>query len=620
MDGVAFRSLLAEAPLIADGGMGTSLIESGAPIGTCFELMNADDPEHVAAIHRSFVDAGATLVLTNTFGANRFRLDLHGLGARVEALNRAGVELARASGCRLVGGSMGPLGVRLAPYGRVRPEEAFAAYREQAAALAGAGADLIVVETQTDLREMEQALGAVRDVAPDLAVVVSATFTKDDRTLLGSSPEQVAARLAELGADAIGANCGEGPAQVLRVIAAMRGAAADLPLVARPNAGGPTQMGGRFLYPATPAYLAEHARRFVDEGVAVIGGCCGTGPAHTAAIVEGLRGRPVRTAPARLSQGVAERPSVTPVGVSPTELDAKLQRGDLVIAVEMEPPRSFDTGTLVAAAETLAAAGADVIDVSDSPMAKMRMSAWAACRLIQERVGIETVLHFPTRGRNLLRLQGDLLGSAALGIRNLFVCVGDPVTIGDFPQGSNNVDVTATGLLALVTQGFNEGRDRAGTSIGEPTSFFSGAAVAPNAPDLERECRLIQRKVQAGARFLLSQPMYSAASLHVLRSTFERVTGSPLSVPVLAGVLPLMTARHAEFLHNEVPGIVIPDHVRDRLNAAGDDATREGIAMASELIGELRDAGAAGIYLMPQFGRFDLAAEVVESARLAAGR
>jgi len=523
MDGAALRTLLAERPLLADGGMGTALIEQGEPIGTCFELLNVGDPQRIVGIHRSYVHAGSDIVLTNTFGGNRFRLGAHGLAARATELNRAAVALARDAGARFVAGSMGPLGVRLAPYGRVRPEDAFEAYLEQAAALADGGVDLLVVETQTDLREMEQALAAARAGAPAHAVVVSATFTKDDRTLLGSSPSQVAERLVVLEADAIGANCGEGPAQLLRVIRDMRRAAGDVPLVARPNAGGPTQVGGRFVYPATPEYLAEHARAFLDEGVSIIGGCCGTGPAHTTAIAEALRGHVAR--PRVVVTGEVDGSADEPRPAAPaTILGSKLSRRDLVVAVEMEPPRSFDVGALVVAAETLAAAGADVIDVADSPMAKMRMSAWAACRLIQER-GIETVLHFPTRGRNLLRLQGDLLGAAALGIRNLFVCVGDPVTIGDYPQGSNNVDVTATGLLALVNQDFNEGRDRAGSSIGEPTSFFTGAAVAPNASDLERECRLLMRKVDAGARFLLSQPVYDVEPLRRLRETYERVAG-----------------------------------------------------------------------------------------------
>jgi homocysteine S-methyltransferase len=618
MDGATLRTLVGERPLLADGGMGTSLIEQGAALGTCFELLNIDDPDRVASIHRTFVHAGADIVLTNTFGGNRFRLDVHGLSSRAGELNRAAGALARDAGARFVAGSVGPLGVRLAPYGRVRPEDALDAYREQVAALAEGGVDLLIVETQTDLREMEQALAAARAGAPGIAVVVSATFTKDDRTLLGSSPAQVAARLVELGADAIGANCGEGPAQLLRVMRAMRAAVGSVPLVARPNAGGPTQVGGRFVYPATPEYLADHARAYLDEGVSIIGGCCGTGPAHTVAVAAAIRGH---TPQARVVvSGDRAEPEVAPSPASPrTALESALANGDFVVAVEMEPPRSFDVGTLVAAAETLAAAGTDVIDVADSPMAKMRMSAWAACRLIQER-GIETVLHFPTRGRNLLRLQGDLLGAAALGIRNLFICVGDPVTIGDYPHGSNNVDVTATGLLALVNQDLNEGRDRAGSSIGEPTSFFAGAAVAPNASDLERECRLLLRKIDAGARFLLSQPVYDVEPFRRLRATFERVAGRKLDVPILAGVLPIHSARHAEFLHNEVPGVVIPDRVRERLRTAGDDAWSEGLAMAVDLVHELRADGAAGVYLMPQFGRFDRAAEVVDAIRSSVGR
>ena len=614
MDGAALRTLLREGPLLADGGMGTSLIEAGAPVGDCFELLNVDDPERVARIHRGFVDAGADMVLTNTFGGNRFRLEAHGFVGRVAELDRAAVDLARDVGARFVAGSMGPLGVRLVPYGRVRLEDAFAAYREQAKALADAGVDLLMIETQTDLREMEQAIAAAHDVAPGIAVAVSATFTKDDRTLLGSTPAQVAERLAELGADTIGANCGEGPAQVLRVIRAMRAAVAGLPLVARPNAGGPTQVGGRFVYPATPGYLAEHTAAFLDEGAAIVGGCCGTGPAHTRAMAAALRDRAPH--PRVVVSGPADEPDdAARVSTTPTELETTLAGGRFAIAVEVEPPRSFAVGQLVAAAETLAAAGVDAIDVTDSPMARMRMSAWAACRLIQEHVGIETVLHFPTRGRNVLRLQGDLLGAAALGIRNLFVCVGDPVTIGDYPQGSNNVDVTATGLLSLVTEGFNEGRDRAGSSIGEPTAFFAGAAVAPNATDLEHECRLLARKVEAGARFLLSQPVFGAEPLRRLRSTYERVAGRPLAVPILAGVLPLQSARNAEFLHNEVPGVTIPDQARDRVGRAGDDAWREGLDMATELIAELRGQGEAGIYLMPQFARFDRAAELVDRVR-----
>ncbi len=612
MNGDEFRSALAGGPLLADGGMGTSLIERGAAADACLEALNVDAPDLVGSVHRGFVESGSRLVLTNTFGCNRFRLARHRLADRVDRFARAAVSIARAAGGELVGGSMGPLGVRLAPYGRVRPGEAFDAYGELAESLAAAGVDLLVIETQTDLREMEQALAAVRERAPGLAAIVSATFTRDDRTLLGSSPEEVVRSMLELGADAIGVNCGEGPAQVLRVVRAMKPFADGLPLVARPNAGGPQEVGGRLVYPATPAYLAEHARAFLAEGVAIIGGCCGTGPTHTRAMAEALADTRVHV---RVEPEPAAGEPELAIEAAATSLQEKLARGDFVTTVEMEPPRSFSTAKLLAAAETLQHAGADAIDVADSPMAKLRMSAWAACRLIQERVGVETVLHFPTRGRSLLRLQGDLLGAHALGIRNLFVCVGDPVTIGDFPRGSNNVDVTATGLLALVTEEFNRGRDRAGASIGEPTSFFAGAAVSPVASDLERECRLLKRKADAGARFALSQPIYEAETFEQLLTTYERVCEEELSIPVLAGVLPLHTARHAEFLHNEVPGIAIPEAARRRMNSAGDEAWREGLAMVTELVGALRTAGVAGVYVMPQFDRYDLAAEVVESAR-----
>ena len=619
MDAASLHARLAEGPLLADGGMGTALIDTGVPVDACMEALNERAPARVAGIHAAFVGAGARLLLTNTFGANRFRLDQHGLADRVGAICAAGVTLARDAAPELVAGSIGPLGVRLQPYGRVPAEEAFAAYREQAAALAAAGVDVLVIETQTDVRELAEAVAAAREAAPGTALLASATFTRDDRTLLGDTPEAVAGRLLELGVDGLGVNCGEGPAQALRIarLLAPIAGAAGVPLLARPNAGGPTEVGGRFVYPATPEYVAEVVRALLEEGVTIVGGCCGTGP--------GPYGRDRRGAPPPWPTRAPTFPPPAPAAevpvrtaVAPTALQAAIDARALVITVEMEPPRSFNAAQLVAAAQTLRDAGATAIDVADSPMAKMRMSAWAACRLVHEQVGIETVLHFPTRGRNVLRLQGDLLGAHALGIRNLFVCVGDPVTIGDYPHGSNDVDVTATGLLQLITEQFNAGVDRAGSSIGEATSFFAGAAVSPAAADLEREVRLLAKKVAAGARFVLTQPMYGVAPVRTLREAYERQTGVPLALPVIAGVLPLVSARHATFLHNEVPGIEIPDDVRERMRAAGEEperAWKAGLAMATELAEALRAEGVAGIYVMPQFGRYDRAADLVEAVR-----
>ncbi|MEX0991341.1 MAG: methylenetetrahydrofolate reductase [Actinomycetota bacterium] len=297
----------------------------------------------------------------------------------------------------------------------------------------------------------------------------------------------------------------------------------------------------------------------------------------------------------------------------PTAVGERLAAGDYVIAVEMDPPKGFSAAKMLAGAQTLAEAGADVIDVADSPMARMRMSPWAACRIIQE-AGIETILHFPTRGRNLLRLQGDLLAVHALGIRNVFVCMGDPVTIGDYPGATDNVDVVPTALMRTITASFNEGSDRSGASIGEPTSFVVGCAVSPNAGDLEKEVQLLHKKIEAGCSFGLSQPMFTPEPLERLRDAYRERYEEDLMLPILAGVLPLVSSRHAEFLHNEVPGIVIPDDVRDRMGKAGDDGEAEGLALARDLVAQLRER-AAGVYLMPPFERIDLAAEVVEAAR-----
>lgn len=602
---------LAGRPLLADGGLGTWLVELGAvTVGGCFEALNAHDPDAVERAHRDFLEAGSELIETNTFGANRFALAEHGLEGRVAELNREGAGIARrateAHGSGLVAGSVGPLRVRLRPYGRVRKADAFDAYAEQVEALAAGGVDLVLIETQSDLNEAEQALRAARE-ACDLAVVVGATFTRDDRTLLGSSPEQVAQRLTELGVDALGANCSEGPAQMLRLVHAMR-PYTRLPILAMPNAGGPARVGDRILYPATSEYLAEHARAFLAAGASVIGGCCGTGPDHVRAMAEALR------APRQLDLDLvpaAPREADHEHEPQLTGLGEKLRDGRFVVTVEMDPPKGFSTARMLAGAETLRDAGADAIDVADSPMAKMRMSPWAPARLIQERVGVETILHFPTRGRNVLRVQGDLLAAHALGLRNLFVIMGDPVSIGDHPQATDNADVVPTGLLALVTKSFNRGVDQSGASIGEPTSFVVGAAVNLNAPDVERECRLLNRKITAGADFALSMPVYTPDALRVFRKGYEERYG-PLALPILVGVLPLVTSRHAEFLHNELPGVSIPEEVRTRMREAGDGASDVGLEVAVDLAGELRTE-AAGLYVMPPFGRIDLAAEIVES-------
>lgn len=597
--------------------MGTMLNARGVAFSTCFDALNLSDPAAVAEVHRAYLDAGSDIILTNTFGANRFKLAEHGLEDRVGEINRAGVALARRVVLAvfrdvLVAGDVGPLGVRLAPYGRVQSAQAREAFLQQIGALVEGQPDLIVVETLTDLEESLAAVQAARE-ATDLPVVASMTFTRDDRTLLGDAPAVVARRLSEEGVDVIGVNCSGGPVQLLRILEQMRAAAPDARFWVKPNAGFPEQVAGRIRYPATPEYFGEYTWAFRKAGASVVGGCCGTTPAHIAAMRAAIRaGEPVETR-------ILSEPSVVHavgVDIAPdqhSQLSRKLEKGQFVLAVEMDPPRGLATHRLLAGATLLREAGADVINVADSPMARMRMSPWAVCSLIQERVEIETTLHFPTRGRNLLRVQGDLLAAHALGVRNVFVVMGDPTAIGDYPDAMDNYDVVPSGLIKLITQGFNAGVDHAGADIGQPTAYFVGGALNLAPDDLAHEIRVLRRKVQAGVDFLLTQPAYDAVAARQVLDAYSGRYGA-LRVPVLVGILPLYGVRHARFLDNEVPGITIPPEVVARLEAAGDDAPREGVRIAGELIEAVRP-WVQGAYVMPAFNRYDLAAEVIEAAR-----
>lgn len=606
---------LADSVLLADGAMGTMLHSRGVGFEKCFDELNLSNPDAVAQIHREYAEAGSQLVLSNTFGANRFKLGQHGLEHRTAEINRAGVELARkavSAGARrvLVAGDVGPLGVRIAPFGRVQPEQARAAFAEQIDALCSAGADLIVIETVSDLYEIREAARAAREVC-SLPLVTSVTFTRDDRTVLGDDPMTVARALREAGADVIGVNCSGGPAQLLRILRQMRQAAPQSRFWVKPNAGWPQQVGGRIMYPADPEYFAEYALSFRAAGASIVGGCCGTTPEHIAAMRRALDSAPVTEVSSLAIP--AEEEVFEAAQDQPTEFAQKLSRGRFAIAVEMDPPRGLSTHKLLAGASLLAEAGADVINVADSPMARMRMSAWAVCDVVQRLVKVETTLHFPTRGRNLLRVQGDLLAAHALGIRNVLVIMGDPTAIGDYPEAMDNYDLVPSGLIRLIKQGFNTGVDHAGASIGQPTNFFVGAALNLSAPDPEQEIKNLHRKVRAGADFFLTQPIYRAQDGRNLLERYEQKHGK-LEKPVLVGVLPLVGLRHANFLNHEVPGISIPDETIGRLERAGEGAAREGVLIAVELIDQIKQ-WAQGVYLMPQFSRYDLIAEIIEKVK-----
>ena len=610
-----FLERLEQGTLVIDGAMGTMLHARGIGFDKCFDELNITNPAAVADIHREYIEAGAQLVITNTFGANRYKLSKHGLQNDVVEINRAGVELAKrivSSSFKdvLIAGDVGPLGVRIAPFGRVKPEEARSAFAEQVQALAEAGADLIVIETISDLYEIQETIKAAKSTS-SLPVVATVTFTRDDVTLLGDDPTKVARTLHIAGADVIGVNCSGGPSQLLRILKQMKHAVPNGKFWVKPNAGWPEQVGGRIMYPADPEYFGEYALSLREAGANVVGGCCGTTPQHIAAMKKALESSPAPLVEIHIVDDfdASEVSDAEP----PSQLAQKLADGKFAICVEMDPPRGLSTHKLIAGASLLADAGADIINVADSPMARMRMSAWAVCDVVQRKIGIETTLHFPTRGRNLLRVQGDLLAAHAIGLRNVFVVMGDPTSIGDYPEATDNYDLVPSGLIKLIKQGFNAGMDHSGTSIGQPTNFFVGAALNLCPSNMDNEVKNLHRKIKAGADFFLTQPIYHPEDGPKLIEAYEAKHGK-LHQPILAGILPIVSGKHANFLHNEVPGISIPDAARKRIESAGEDGVKVGIELAVELIGQIK-GWAGGLYIMPQFHKYDMVAEIIEAVK-----
>ncbi|MFQ5615038.1 MAG: bifunctional homocysteine S-methyltransferase/methylenetetrahydrofolate reductase, partial [Anaerolineales bacterium] len=601
-------------PLLFDGAMGTMIHARGVSFEESFDELNLANPALVAEVHRAYIDAGAEIILTNTFGANRYRLAKHGLEDQVEAINRAGVELARRVILAsfkdvLLAGDAGPLGVRLVPFGRVQLDQARDVFREQIGALADAGVDLILLETFSDLYEIVEAIKAAREVS-ELPVAASMTFTRDDRTLLGNSPVEVARTLHEIGAAIIGINCSGGPTQLLRILKQMRVAVPDGRFMIKPNAGLPEQVGGRIMYPAGPTYFGEYAHAFRRAGACIIGGCCGTTPEHIRKMRATLD-MPIDEAEQNGNGAVVlESKEDLPPAERPTDLCKKLTTKKFITTVEMAPPRGLGTQKVLAAASMLKEAGADAVNVADSPMARMRMSPWAVASLIQQNLEIDTILHFPTRGRNLLRVQGDLLAAHALNVRNLFVVMGDPTSIGDYPDAMDDYDVVPSGLVKLIKQGFNRGADYAGSDIGQPTSFFVGCALNLTPKSPKREMKVLRRKFGNGSDFALTQPVFDPERAQAFIKQYEETLGEELDLPLVVGILPLYNKRHAAFLHNELPGVSIPEAIRARIEGAA-APRREGIKIAVELIEQIRP-WAGGVYIMPPFRRYDIAAEIIE--------
>ncbi len=608
-----FLERLRRGVLVADGAMGTMLYARGVPFDQPFEVLNVTHRDLVVEVHVEYVRAGAELIETNTFGGNRFKLGAKGLADRVRELNRAGAKVAKeardvAGAPVFIAGSVGPLGKPLKPFGIVSAEEAYEAFREQVEALVEGGVDLVLLETFSDLDELCVAVRAARDVT-DLPVVAQMTFDEEGRTLRGHAPGEVVRALEPLGVAAVGANCSVGPLPMVDVVAAMV-QAASVPVTAMPNAGYPARVEGRYVYSTPPRYFAEHARRMAELGARVVGGCCGTTPEHIAAVAEAVRDlRP--TPEPRVVVTLPRRPEPPRIPEEGTELSRKLGR-QFVISVEVDPPKGTDPTKDLLGARLVKERGADAVNVGDSPLGRVRMSASALCVLVQQHVGIETIIHFTTRDRNLMALQADLIGLHALGVRNVLALTGDPPRAGDYPSVTAVYDTDSVGLVRILKR-LNEGVDLAGKPIGQPTRFCVGVAFDMHPDTLDREMRRLDEKVQAGADFIMTQPIFEPETLdHYLRRA-----GSP-PLPMLVGVLPLQSSRHAEFLHHEVPGIHIPDWVRRRMAEAGNQGREEGLRLAAELLDAIADR-VHGVYLMPSFGRYEVVAELVARVRARLG-
>ncbi len=598
-----------------DGAMGTMLYARGVFINQCYDELVLRAPDLVRDVHADYVRAGAEVIETNSYGANRAKLAQFGLEAQVEQINRRAAELAReaAGDDRLVAGAIGPLGVRLEPYGPTSREEARGWFAEQAAALLAGGADCFVLETFSDLEEIEQALTGVRDAAPGVPIVAQMTVGPDLRTAYGASPEDIVRALERWGADVVGLNCAVGPQTILEAIERMA-AVATVKLSAQPNAGLPREVGGRNMYMASPEYMATYARHLFQAGAKVLGGCCGTTPEHIRAITEGVRPLAPRSSGVVVTS-VRDVDSADAGGVAPVPLaersrwGAKLAAGTWVTSVEIVPPRGVDTSRLERDAATLHAAGVDAINVPDGPRAQSRMGAIATSLLIEQRVGIESVTHYCCRDRNLLGMLSDLLGASALGLRNMLLITGDPPKMGPYPDATAVFDIDAIGLTNLVAR-LNRGLDPGGNPIGEPTRFVVGVGVNPAAIDAAHELHRFEFKVQAGAEYAITQPVFDVEQLERFLGTIEHTR-----IPIVAGIWPLVSARNAEFLANEVPGVTVPQTVLDRMHRASavskDHALAEGIQIAQEMLERVR-AMVQGVQVSAPFGRVELALQVFD--------
>ena len=606
-----FRKRLLSAPLVCDGAMGTSLYGKGVMVHRCFDELNLSNRELVRSVHRDYLGVGVDVLETNTYGANRFKLEPHGFKDRVREINEAGAVVARGAigdkdGPVLVAGSIGPLGKPIAPIGTISAEEVRASFGEQSEGLIAGAVDFVIFETFSDLRELGLAIRALRELAPDLPIVAQMTFGDDGSTPLGAKPEHVARTLSELDVDAIGANCSVGPELMLCVVERLA-TATKLPISVQPNAGLPELVEGRVIYLSSPEYMGHYAKRFLKAGATILGGCCGTTPDHIGSIIGVVRALgPARTQ-IKLAAPAQDRIEREPV---PREKKSRLARAlgrKFVVSVEMDPPKGADPGLFLEKAQWLKENEVDYINVGDGPRASARMSALSFAVILEQRVGLETILHYQCRDRNLIGIQSDLLGAQALGLRNVLAVTGDPPKLGDYPYATAVFDVDSVGLTKILGR-LNRGLDLSGNPLGLALPFHIGVGVNPGATDFDDEIQKFQNKVEAGAEYCLTQPVYEARYLERFLEAIESYR-----IPVLVGILPLVSSRNAEFLHNEVPGMAVPQEIRGRLRSAStkEAAQQVGVDVARDALRAARDL-ADGAYVLPPFNRFELAVKVIE--------
>ncbi len=624
----AFADRLARAPLLLDGAMGTLLYSRGVPQRTPLDQLVEARPDLIGSIHREYIEAGADAIETNSFGANRLRLAPYGLAAAAARLNRRSAQLAReardVAGRRdvLVAGSIGPLESPVHGPDRYSEAEIRAAFREQIEGLLEGGVDVLLFETFSDLAELLVGISEAQSLS-DLPIIAQMTFGEDLTAIDGTSPQTAATALAAASVDAVGVNCGGGPLICLDALAQMGRPSPGLARSIVANAGLPQRIEGQFVYAAGPEYFGAEVTRFLDAGARIVGGCCGTTPEHIRHMrraLDAAHGAPLEPDGERPSSVTGPR---TPIGEKvggstsepppPTRLAELLTHERFIVSVEIDPPRSVRIERTIEAGRLLQELGVDVVNISDSAMARVRMGAMAVAFGIQHDLDLECVVHVTTRDRNLMALESELLGAHALGVRDILALTGDPPRVGDYPAGTGIWDVDSVGLIGILAR-LNRGEDQAGKPIGAPAGFTIACALDPTTADIDHEIERLAAKIDAGANLIMTQPIYAAQQWDAFMQRASRRWPSGLPRPVLLGVLPLHTHRHAEFLHNEVPGITIPAEVRAALAAAGERSAEVGLEMAHALLEQLAPQ-VSGTYIMPSFGRYELAAELVRRIR-----